>query len=181
MIGLSLALSGCATYSTDECSSGDWNKIGVQDGTDGRTQDRFKQHRKACKLDRSEASRALYETGRQEGLAIYCTTVRGYREGALGQKYYGVCPPAAAKLFFTGYQLGSRIHQLERQISKVNDAYYVANKKLQGKPLPDEEWARLMQEQTRLNGDEARLGVELKKLRDEADAMVREARGKKKS
>lgn len=180
MIGLSLALSGCATYTTDACSSGDWNKIGLQDGRDGRTEDRFNQHGKACTLDRSEESRALYLAGRQKGLGIYCTTERGYREGALGQKYYGVCPPETARFFSTGYQLGNNIHQLESQLSDVNNAYFAVSRKLESSALPEAQRSGLQQEQARLQGDEARLKAELKQLRDKADAMVREARAKKK-
>ena len=180
MLGFGITLSGCATYSTDECSSGDWNKIGMQDGNDGRTADRFKQHGKSCKLDRSEESRSLYLAGRQKGLASYCTTVRGYREGALAQKYNGVCPAGSAKLFLTGYQLGNRIHQMELKISNANDAYFEVSQKLQDSSLPEAERVRLQQEQVRIQGEETRLGAELKRLRIKADTMVREARKQEK-
>jgi len=180
MIGLTLALSGCATYSTDECSSGDWSKIGLQDGRDGRTEDRFNQHGKACSLDRTEESRALYLAGRQKGLAIYCTEVRGYREAALGQKYYGVCPPETASLFSRGYRLGGRIHQLESQISDTNNAYFAISRKLEKNALPEAQRSGVQREQARLQGEEARLSAELKQLMGEADTMVRAARSKKK-
>lgn len=180
MFGLILALSGCATYSTDECSSGDWNKIGLQDGRDGRTENRFTQHGKACSLDRSEESRARYMAGRQKGLAIYCTAVRGYREAALGQKYYGVCPPETARLFTVGYQIGNRIHKLESQISDANDAYFAVSRKLQNNTLSEGQRLELQREQTQHQGEEARLRAERKQLSDKADSMVRAARSKKK-
>jgi uncharacterized protein DUF2799 len=175
-VGIGVVLAGCTTYTTDECSGGNWNKIGVQDGKDGRTADRFNQHVKACALDRSEESRALYMAGRNKGLAIYCTTVRGYREGVLGQKYYGVCPPETARPFFTGYQLGSSIYQKEAQISDANDAYFAVSGELEKSSQSETQRAGLQQEQARLQGEEARLGAELKQLRDKADAMVRAAR-----
>ena len=126
----SLALAGCATLSTDECSTGDWQKIGVQDGNDGRTLDRFSRHASACKLDKTEASRNLYISGRQEGLKVYCTTVRGYREGALGQTYNGVCPAGTNAQFLKGYELGKRIHQIEARSSFVLDEYHAVTQKL---------------------------------------------------
>lgn len=180
MIGLTLALSGCATYSTDECASGDWDKIGLLDGRDGRTEDLFTRHGKACSLDRSEASRARYMAGRQKGLATYCTAVRGYREAALGQKYYGVCPPETARIFTAGYQIGSRIHKLESQISDTNDAYFAVSRKLQNNTLSETQRLEFQREQVQLQGEEVRLRAELKQLSDKADTMVRAARSKKK-
>ena len=178
MIGLGLALSGCATYTTSECTGGDWSKIGLQDGRDGRTEDRFNQHVKACSLDRSQESRATYLAGRQKGLATYCTKVRGYREAALSQKYYGVCPPEKAKLFSAGYKLGSRILQLETQLSEISNAYFTDKSKTEKNASPQ---ARNSEpEQARLQSYEARLRADLKLLRDKADAMVRAARKKKK-
>jgi len=180
MIALALALSGCATYTTDECASGDWNKIGLQDGRDGRTADRFNRHGKACSLDRSEKSRALYMAGRNKGLALYCTSERGYREAALGQKYYGVCPPETARLFSTGFQLGGRIHQVETQISAANDAYFEVSKKLENSALPEAQRSAVQREQARLQSEETRLREELAQLTERADAMVRASRSKKK-
>ncbi len=180
MIGLSLTLSGCSTYSTDECASGDWNKIGLQDGRDGRPQERFIQHGKACSLDRSDESRVRYMAGWNKGLASYCTAVRGYREAALGQKYYGVCPPETAQLFSTGFQLGRRINQLETQISETNNAYFTVNRKLQNSALSESQRSELQREQAQRQGDEARLRAELKTLSDQADAMVRTARSNNK-
>lgn len=178
MIGLSLALSGCATYSTSECAGGDWSKIGLQDGRDGRSADRFIQNSKACTLDRSEESRAVYMAGWRKGLTTYCTDVRGYREAALGQKYYGVCPPETAKLFSKGYQLGSRIHKLETQLSETSDAYFAASSK-RGKNASSQT-QNSGQEQARLQRYEARLRADLKLLRDKADTMVRASRKKNK-
>lgn len=176
MIGLSVALSACTTLSREECSSGDWQKIGIQDGSDGRPAERFDRHVKACGRDGTAPDRALYLAGRQKGLATYCTSVRGYREGALGQKYYDVCLPPSDEQFQIGFKLGGRIRGLESQISDVNDAFFAASQGLQGKSLSDSERARLSQEQARLQAEEVRLNVELKDLRDQADALVAAAR-----
>ncbi len=176
MIGLPLALSACTTLSREECSSGDWRKIGVQDGNDGRPAERFDRHVKACGRAGTAPDREQYLAGRQKGLATYCTSVRGYREGALGQKYYNVCPAQAEGQFQTGFRLGGRIYQLERQISDVSDAFFASSQGLKNKTISASERARLSQEQARLQADEARLNEELNRLRTQADAMVAAAR-----
>jgi len=99
-------------------------------------------------------------------------------EAALGQKYYGVCPPETAKLFSKGYQLGSRIQQLETQLSEAGDAHFAANSK-RDKNTPSQA-QNSGQEQARLQSYEARLRADLKLLRDKADAMVRASRKKNK-
>lgn len=166
LFGLAAAVSGCATFPTEECESGDWRKIGAQDGRDGRLPDRFTQHAKACKLDRSEASREAYMTGREKGLAEYCTTTRGYREGALGQKYLGVCPEGSASDFLKGYSLGRRIYELEARQSKIATALRSADNEATRK---------------RLEAEDTRLKQEIAELRTQADQMVATARKRKKS
>jgi hypothetical protein len=172
MAGISIALSGCATLSRDECQSGDWHKIGIQDGSDGRTEDRFKTHAKACELDRSDVSRAAYMEARQKGLEIYCTQVRGYREGSLGQKYLGVCPVQSATQFLTGFEFGKRIHQTEIRLSDTANGIYSVSQKLQLPSESESDRAALLREQTRLHGEEERLKGELEKLRSQADTLV---------
>jgi len=175
----SLALAGCATLSTDECSTGDWQKIGVQDGNDGRTLDRFSRHASACKLDKTETSRNLYISGRQEGLKVYCTTVRGYREGALGQTYNGVCPAGTSAQFLKGYELGKRIHEIEARSSFVLDEYHSVTQKLL-RAENEAERTQLLQKQAQLEAENARLKIEVQTLRNQADTMVASARKKRK-
>lgn len=181
LVGISIALTGCATLSRDECKSGDWHKIGVQDGSDGRTEDRFKKHGKACELDRSEVSKAAYMAGREKGLAIYCTRVRGYREGALGQKYLGVCSPQTAVQFLSGFEFGRRIYQTEIRLSDTANEFFSVNQKLQQPSLSNADRASLLQEQKRIQAEQGRLKEELKKQRSQADVLVSAARKKKKN
>ena len=179
LAGMSIALTGCATLSRDECKSGDWHKIGMQDGSDGRTEDKFKQHAKACELDRSEVSKAAYLEARVKGLELYCTQVRGYREGSLGQKYLGVCPSQTASQFLSGFEFGKRINQTEVRLSDTANSIYSVSQKLQRPSASEADRAALLREQTRLRGEEERLQGELKKLRSQGDALVAASRKKK--
>ena len=149
MAGLSIALTGCATLSREECNSGDWHKIGLQDGSDGRLEDRFGKHAKACELDRSEVSKAAYMEAREKGLAIYCTKLRGYR-----------------------------IYLTEVKLSDSANAFFAVSQKLQQPSLSDADRVPLLQEQTRLQAEEGRLKEELKNLRSQADALAAAARKK---
>lgn len=177
-IGLSIALTGCATLTRDECKSGDWHKIGLNDGNDGRTESRFKQHGKACELDRSEVSKAAYMAGREKGLANYCTKVRGYREGALGQKYYDVCKGASGVQFLSGFEFGKRIHKTESRSSDVANEIHAVSQKLQQPSLTDAQRTPLLQQQRELQTEDGRIKEELKSLRTQADALVSSSRKK---
>lgn len=157
------ALTGCATYSREECSSGDWNKIGQRDGEDGQPADKFLQHVKACKLDRSEASRTAYLAGRTKGLATFCSPARGYREGALGQPDPGTCPAELTAQFQSGYRLGRRIYEAESRQSDIADALRAAS---------------TPQEMQRLAEEEEKVKQELTTLRTLGDTFVRNARKK---
>jgi hypothetical protein len=165
LAGLGLVLSGCTTLSREECESGDWNKIGLQDGRDGRTDDRYLLHAKACSLERSDATRSAYTAGREKGLAIYCTDVRGYREGALGQRYLGVCPKALEPDFLKGFELGRRIYQLEARQSDIADAYRAASTDADKK---------------RLETEDERAKQEIATLRAQGDALVNASRKRQK-
>ncbi len=178
LAGISTALSGCATLSRDECQSGDWHKIGMQDGSDGRTEDRFKTHAKACELDRSVVSKAAYLEARQKGLELYCTQVRGYREGSLGQKYLGVCPAHTASQFLTGFEFGRSINQIEIRLSDTANGIYSVSQKLQLLSTSEADRADLLREQARLQGEEERLKGELQKQRAKADTLVATSRKK---
>jgi len=163
LLCLVMALSGCATYSREECDSGNWDKIGVQDGRDGQSPEKFTQHVKACKLDRSETSRATYMAGRTKGLASFCTSARGYREGALGQRYLGTCPASLEPQFQSGYRLGKSMHDAETRQSNIADALRAAN---------------TPQEMQRLAAEDAKVKKEIQTLRSQGDDMVNNSRKK---
>lgn len=161
---LALLSAGCATYSKEECSSGDWEKIGQRDGEDGRSPDKFDLHVKACKLDRSAASRAAYMAGREKGLANYCTGARGYREGVLGQQYLGACPSTLEPQFQKGYKLGRKIYTAESRQSDLADAIRAA---------PSAE------QKQRLEAENAKLRKDIEALRAQGDTLILAARKKR--
>src|SRR3546814_14792767 len=56
---------------------------------------------------------------RERGLFRYCTRRRGCREGSMGRKYFGVCPPQAVSGFLAGYDDGLRVHAAEEHRDEI--------------------------------------------------------------
>src|SRR3546814_6290930 len=88
--GLALLQAGCATMNQDECLSGDWGLVGYQDGTNGYPLSYMDKHAKACAAYGVRPDAATYMAARERGLFEYCTPPRGFREGRMGRKYFGV-------------------------------------------------------------------------------------------
>src|SRR3546814_8239123 len=45
--------------------------------------------------------------------------LRGFREGRMGRKYHGVCPPQAVSGFLAGYDDGPRVHAAEEHRDEI--------------------------------------------------------------
>lgn len=104
-----LGLSGCASLSRNECASGDWLGIGIRDGANGRTEDRFTEHAAACVAHGITADREQWLAGREQGLERYCTARHAFDVGASGSSYSGVCAGPAEPGFLHGYRLGGEL------------------------------------------------------------------------
>src|SRR3546814_20935967 len=67
-------------------------------------------HAKSCTAYGVRPDAETYMAARERGLFEYCTPPRGFREGRMGRKYLGVCPPQAVPGFLAGYDDGLRAH-----------------------------------------------------------------------
>ena len=115
------------TLSEDQCRNADWQEIGRQDGTNGRTPDFIEQHAKACNQYGIAPVRAEWEKGRQQGLPLYCRPARAWEEGADGRRLSPVCPKEQLaeleRANFRGltyHRIGQDIAEAEREISRIN-------------------------------------------------------------
>jgi hypothetical protein len=115
-------LGGCASLSEGECRTADWYELGRRDGEDGRPRARFHDHTEACADYGIQPHRAAYFSGREEGLASYCTPRNGYREGRDGNKYREVCPRGAERGFLRAYERGKSIHEVEEKLDTIDNA-----------------------------------------------------------
>lgn len=112
-------LSSCATMSKEQCLRGDWGQVGFQDGEQGRAQSRLDDHAKACAKAGVAPDPAVYFAARDQGLKLYCTQDRGFREGRTGQSYAGVCPPGPERGFLVGYADGQLVHAAASRLSQA--------------------------------------------------------------
>jgi hypothetical protein len=114
-----LLLAGCATISQEACLQGDWAGVGFKDGEAGHPQSRLDDHAKACAKSGVTPDPVPYFTARAQGLRLYCTPDRGFREGRLGKSYAGVCPEPAARGFLAAFADGQLIHAAEERLSQA--------------------------------------------------------------
>lgn len=126
---LLLTLAACATLSEDECRAGDWESIGVEDGSNGRMPDYIAKHAKACADFGVAPDRALWEKGRQKGLPLYCLPARAWQEGADGRRLSPVCPTSQAEALgranfrgLTWHRIGQDIDEAESEIQRISAA-----------------------------------------------------------
>ena len=115
-----IALSGCASMSRDECLTVDWRTVGFEDGVAGYSGDRIGQHRKACAKHGVAPDLSAYQAGREEGLREYCVPSNGFRLGAQGGSYSGMCPADLDPPFADAYDAGRQLYTLQSRLSSVS-------------------------------------------------------------
>jgi hypothetical protein len=120
-LGASLiVLSGCGGMSANECELADWRAVGYEDGVRGRTTDQFGTYRKNCAKHEVAPDFQAYQAGRDAGLQEYCQPEKGFREGARGAVYQGVCPADLENAFVAEYYDGRTLYELERAVNSTS-------------------------------------------------------------
>ncbi len=131
MLVATLAISGCAGMSSEECAVTDWSAIGYEDGSRGYTMDRFSTHRKACAKHGYAPDFQAYKAGRDEGLVDFCQPSRGYMLGESGGRYYGVCDVAMEEEFLDAYRVGHQLYTLRSNVNNANSMIYAKERELE--------------------------------------------------
>lgn len=141
---MGLVLSACASLSEKQCRAGDWEHIGYRDGAQGYAFERLESHREACSEYAITPDEKAYQRGRMHGLDSFCTPAGGYRAGANGYNYAGVCPRQSEPAFLRGYDLGLHAHDLSSQMQSVGSEIQQIRERLQHRDeLDDQERDRL--------------------------------------
>lgn len=112
--------------SAEECAVSDWHTIGFEDGSRGYAASRIGDHRRDCADYGVTPDFQAYQTGRDEGLALYCQPSRGFNLGANGGQYNGVCAAELEPAFLDSYRTGFQLYTLR---DNVNSATYRINAK----------------------------------------------------
>jgi len=110
---------GCAGMSKSECVSADWRMIGFEDGSQGAGLGRLTRYRSDCADYGVVPDLDAYNDGRYSGLNEFCRPEHGYRLGASGHAYTGVCPAQLESEFLERYRDGQRVHVAS---ARVRDA-----------------------------------------------------------
>ena len=120
LLGSILLISGCATLSKEECTVGNWQTIGYNDGVAGYYSNRLAAHAKACAKVGTAPDYQTWERGRVLGLKQYCTVDNAYNIGKRGKTINSVCPAEAASQLQRGNQQGLTLYKLNNDIERDN-------------------------------------------------------------
>jgi len=124
-------LPGCATLSEEECLTADWRMIGYEDGVKGQSGAQIGQHREACADHGVTPDMDAYRQGREEGLRQYCQPENGYRMGARGASYGGICPSDTADVFRAAYLEGKHLFELSSSVRRTENKIRSKEQELQ--------------------------------------------------
>jgi hypothetical protein len=119
VLASSLALGGCASMSKDECMTVDWRTVGYEDGAAGYSGNRIAQHRKACAKHGVTPDLAAYQAGRDDGLREFCVPQNGFRVGAHGNSYDGICPRDVEPAFLGAYETGRELYARKSRVANT--------------------------------------------------------------
>ncbi len=166
-------LSSCATLSKEECSIGNWQTIGYNDGVAGYYADRLASHAKACAKVGVTPDYQAWERGRTLGLKQYCTVSNAYNIGRRGQRLNSVCPTDSLDKLQLSNQQGFDYYTLNKQLQE--DRLLLEKYQTEYNKLRDGEMLNFKNEQ------EARsrlvhLPVEFQKIKRRIDSNERQIR-----
>ena len=115
--GAAVALGSCATMSEEQCLAGDWSGQGFTDGAAGYAMSRLGEHAEACGKHGVVPDDDAYRAGWNEGVLRYCTIDNGFRVGAQGGSYAGVCPAGVERDFMIAFEDGRAVHLAEQAVT----------------------------------------------------------------
>jgi hypothetical protein len=161
---VAIFFTACATQQTvSVCQNTDWYEIGREDGSLGRTLDRFEVHKKSCSAKTNTNFEALYMNGRDRGLIEFCTPQNGFALGKSGEIYSYVCPFHLESKFLTEYRRGQKVYDLEKDNLKLEQRMANLFSELR-KPASTVEQMDLQREMTNLRQARAKNDRELSRL-----------------
>ncbi|WP_299585734.1 DUF2799 domain-containing protein [uncultured Microbulbifer sp.] len=159
----------------------DWQALGYEDGAQGRGLDYMGKRRESCAKYAIQLNASAYRGGRDEGLELFCTELRGFSEGRAGENYNGACPADLEGLFLRGYETGRDLFTAQSAVQELEAAIH--DRELEREHLLDdmteigallvadeatrEERVTLLADITRLKLRHSELGHEIEDLRFE--------------
>ena len=143
---LTLAGSGCASVSKEECTRGDWTQIGYRDGATGAVADILAEHDKACAEVGVKTNPAAWREGYSRGVLTYCTPESGFEAGLRNDTYRGVCPRHLEPAFQARYSSGREVYKARRILDQYDRDVSSLNQQLRSKDLKPHQRSDLMRQ-----------------------------------
>jgi len=114
-------VSGCATMSAEDCSAADWRALGQADGQRGELLSKAERRGNDCAKHGVVIDRSAYESGRKDGLAVYCVESTGYELGESGRAYNGVCADHDEAVFLAAFDRGREYRSFNAAVVSAAD------------------------------------------------------------
>ncbi|MEQ8446532.1 MAG: DUF2799 domain-containing protein [Pelagibacterium sp.] len=169
-----LVLASCATLSREQCEAGDWRAIGFNDGAEGRPADRITSHVEACSEFGIAVDNAVYQTGRNEGLRVYCRLSNAERQGRAGERYFGVCQGELGVAFARVHGAGREVFNLEAELNSLDSEIDAKLAQLRGGNPTPEQVATLTRELTILQTERRVLELRVRSADQQLSSLRRQ-------
>lgn len=150
-LGALTALAACASLSEDQCLAGDWRGIGFADGAHGRAPEYVQRHQKACAKVGVAPDVQAWLSGRQAGLARYCTPAKAYDLGRSGRDIAPYCSREQLLAMRPAHDRGRAYYEIGQDIDAERRDMRALDDLMRA--LPDEagsERARIFFERSRI-------------------------------
>lgn len=112
------------------CGGADWRAIGLVDGARGAVAPLAHYERNACAPAAEEGAYALYLSGWRDGVDGYCEPANGFRLGAAGSDFNGVCNGPEAVAFAEAFRAGEALYEAEAMTLAARNAHSNAQREL---------------------------------------------------
>ena len=116
---MTLALSGCATMSPEECLQANWEEVGYNDAVEGYPVSRSAEHREACADTGVSVDFELYRNGHALGLPYYCTRETGFETADHGGDFATQCRRETFPDYLVGYSEGLDVFALKTEMREI--------------------------------------------------------------
>jgi len=116
---MTLALSGCATMSPEECLQANWEEVGYNDAVEGYPVSRSSEHREACASTGVQVDFELYRNGHALGLPYYCTRKTGFETADHGGDFATQCRRETFPDYVMGYREGLDVFALKTEMREI--------------------------------------------------------------
>ncbi len=164
-----LTLAGCQTMSPTECKIANWQQMGQQDGSAGRSEQIAQRVDSCSEQNVAVATNAVsqYRQGYQQGLKYYCTPAQVLDAALTGSSNISICPLATQAALKPAARLGSRVHETREAVERLDHEQQKIERELAQKDTSD---ARRIEIRRRLRElDDELLTARMKRQRAELE------------